>query len=383
MKRMKLFIPLLSVLSISLTSCYKDPNVVNFTIHDVTDNEIHTDFQLGLLNAEYPDNFINQHKYEFNSYSNSASKSIDVTYLVNSDTNGKIKRITVDVSEEENFTKYWTFDGVNGYTSLYNLKTNTTYYYRVNAEYQTVFTSEIKSFKTTSVSMRNIDVEGVENVRDLGGYLLEDGNYSKQGLIYRSAQFNYNHSDGSALKSEPTSKGREILLNQLGIKSDIDLREKENKQGQDETAGINSSPLGNTVNYVHLPMRYGGSNIFNSESNKANIKAFFEYLSEESHYPVIFHCIRGTDRTGALAYVLEALLGTSENDLLKDYLFSNYANIGGSALTTRDIDGTSYYVYGIANSEGSSMKEKAANYLKNTIGVSQDTIDKIVNIMTN
>ena len=40
---------------------------------------------------------------------------------------------------------------------------------------------------------------------------------------------------------------------------------------------------------------------------------------------VYFHCHGGADRTGTLAFLLEALLGVSESDLSKDFELTTYA----------------------------------------------------------
>ena len=269
----------------------------------------------------------------------------------------------------------WIYNSKSTSIYVYNLKLNTTYYYQVNAIYsKATFTSDISSFKTEDSIIRNIYVEGVENVRDIGGYHTEDGKKIKQGLIYRTAQFNYDHSDSSAIKSEPTSNGLNTLLNELKIKTDIDVREKSNKQGKDETLGITSSPLGNSVNYKYLPLRFGGSNIYTVEQNKDNIKEFFNVCADINNYPIAFHCVRGTDRTGALAWLLEALCGVEETDLYRDYLFSNFANIGGSTIRMKNIDGFSFYPHGIEVAEGDTMSEKAMNYLVSTVGVDKATL---------
>ena len=127
-------------------------------------------------------------------------------------------------------------------------------------------------------------------------------------------------------------------------------------------------------------MSFGGSNIFEEESNFESIKQFFDYCSHEENYPLAFHCVRGTDRTGALAYALGSLCGVSEELLLKDYLFSNFANINGT-IRERDIDGTSFYVRGIRDAEGSTRSEKTMNYLNSTVGVSKTSLEAIKNIL--
>ena len=60
------------------------------------------------------------------------------------------------------------------------------------------------------------------------------------------------------------------------------------------------------------------------------IKEFFELLDNEDKYPMYIHCSEGKDRTGCLAYLVEALMGEDEDTLYRDYLFSNLANSSSS-----------------------------------------------------
>ena len=90
-------------------------------------------------------------------------------------------------------------------------------------------------FTVSSLPPRNIYVDGITNVRDLGGWKRDNGERVKQGLIYRSARLNENESDEVLLSDE----GRETLLS-LGIKSEIDLR----KTVDNENGAITESPIG-------------------------------------------------------------------------------------------------------------------------------------------
>ena len=71
----------------------------------------------------------------------------------------------------------------------------------------------------------------------------------------------------------------------------------------------------------------------------------------------------------------------SKEDLIKDYLFSNFANINGSILKTSNIDGSSYYVSGIDNASGETMSDRAKSYLITKTGVSESTLNSIISIL--
>lgn len=366
--------------SFLLTSCNKPtPNSVTFVLDDLgTSINFHTELQQGLIDSSAPDNYIYQHEYDIGSFSNSAPNSVKFTYTVTNDKNVSADKYVISISEDESFTNPYEVTSKNKKeTEVYNLKINTSYYWKLKAYHNgKVFESETATFATDEDIIRNVRVEGMENVRDLGGYVNSNGQKIKQGLIYRSAELN-GAKDG---KSKPTSNGKKTLLNDLKIKSEIDLRKTLDSFNEDEVYGITSSPLGKSVNYISCPMTFGGSNPITNEKNAGALKTFFESLADESNYPIVFHCVRGTDRTGALAYVIEALCGADENDMLKDYLFSNFANIGGT-VRKKNIDGMSYYIEGIRNSEGDNIQEKTINYIRNFVDVSEETLRSIISIL--
>lgn len=373
------YLSLLAVSILTITACsnYKDPSEVAFTINNLSVINIHTEFQKQFLDSEDKDDFVYAHKDELSNFRKSAPKVNKVSYSINSDTGVEPKKVVVSVSESRDMSNPMTFEGDKEGTDIYNLKTGTTYYYQVHADYISTFDSEIKSFTVSNDSPRNLFIEGVENVRDLGGWDIGENKVYKQGLIYRTAQFNYGGS-ANTFNSAPTELGKKVLLEDLKIKTEIDLRKTKDKNNDDEVAGITSSPLGDNVNYVSCPMVFGGKNVFEQDVNIDSLKLFFNTLADINNYPIAFHCVRGTDRTGALAYILGAIAGMSEEDLLTDYLFSNFARIGN---VVRRNNIASLYVRGIANSKGDTYQEKAMNYLIDKVEVSKTTLDAIKDIL--
>ena len=233
------------------------------------------------------------------------------------------------------------------------------------------------NFSIPNGYLRTITVDGVNNFRDLG-----DGVHLKQGLIYRSATFENNTSANEDHPLSITELGKKQIA-YLGLKSEIDLRK------DDEKAIIDKSAIG--LNYFKAPMYYGGQNLLtykNSEYNNPEVvKNIFEFLSNEENYPVDFHCVRGTDRTGCIAYLLKGLLGFSEEELYRDYLFSNFYNIG-SPVKLENIyyavnpNSTAKYVNVIKQTEGDTLKDKIYNYLSSEkVGVQTASLDKIIDLL--
>lgn len=276
------------------------------------------------------------------------------------DTSANLKLVLDDSVQKLEYTvKGEGFD-------FYNYKLNTTY--SAHIEYGNYISKAI-SFITPNGFVRTINVEGVDNFRDLGGY-----GGIKQGLLYRSLTFENNTITG-AKYTEITSNGIKELHN-LGIKSEIDVR-KEDERG-DKYGTISG------INYVFKPLTYGGNNVMTYKDNLANLKDIFDYMANRNNYPMVFHCIRGTDRTGAIAIVLKGLLGVEEEFLKKDFIFSDFYNIG-SPVRLESIQHANPAADKLMNSlkaaEGDTLQEKIYNFLQSKIGVSKENIDSIIDIL--
>ncbi len=286
---------------------------------------------------------------------------------------------TVSISENADMSNSYSEEVSSKSYDFYNAKIGAKYYWTVKSGDKV---TEISSFSTKGTSLRNIFVDGVDNFRDVGGYVTISGKTIKQGMLYRSGHFN--EAKQTSVKLIITNSGLKTINDQLKIKTDIDLRK--NAAGDDgtiETSGIDKSPLGESVSYQQLPMFYDGQNILeHSEKQTENlnsIKQFFTLLGDSSNYPAVYHCVQGKDRTGCLSYLLGALLGEKEEDLLRDYLFTNFSNSVGSPCKPTDI--SNRYGLTIKNYEGDSLQEKTSNYLQNVVGVSKANIDNILELM--
>ena len=278
-------------------------------------------------------------------------------------------------------------------------------------------------FRTSDVPPRMMHVPGVNNIRDIGGWIGLDGRRIKQGMAYRSGGLNYNahtyytcketlafyeagvleekfgetgrkvkeqiERDKGQFKFDPkapflrksiikekhkgkermTPEGIHIANEVLGMKSDIDLR------SANECWGMTGSPLGDKVRWWHysiLPYaRMADPKV------KENIKHIFKVFLDEKNYPIDFHCIGGADRAGSVAFLVGAVLGMSDDDLDKDWDFTCFVYESQSFGHESRFDKLRavFDAY-----PGATTREKVEAYLKE-LGFGDEDFEKLRRIM--
>jgi hypothetical protein len=274
---------------------------------------------------------------------------------------------TVFVSDQADFSDAFSYTCDTNSLTLTNLKVGTTYRYKVFSNDAII---EDETFTTSSEIIRNLHISGVTNARDLGGYEI-DGKMSKQGVLFRTGRLNENSVDEVDITI--SSRGINTMLNDLKVKTEIDLRGVSDNEVGGLTEG--TSVLGEGVKYYQCPMEY--STTMDKGDNDQSLRKVFSILGNKDNYPLFFHCSIGTDRTGYIAWLINASLGLKEDCLWRDYLFSNFGRINSARDRSYIEDG---YLKNIKEKEGDSLKEKTINYLLSK-GVKQSEIDTIKEMM--
>ena len=200
---------------------------------------------------------------------------------------------------------------------IYNLIPGRQYWWKV----QSADTGECfgeGSFLTTG-RRRFLQVDNICNVRDLGGIPVSDGSRRiRYGLLFRGGEMNGYHRDYEDRYTRINASGISAMK-QLGVGADLDLRTAS------EAVDISVSPLGEEVDYIRFEQAnaYYYDKFWNSDEY---IRAFQWMIDElRQGKPVFFHCIYGADRTGTLAFLIEALLGADENQLAIDYELTSFS----------------------------------------------------------
>lgn len=177
---------------------------------------------------------------------------------------------------------------------------------------------------------RVIKTQGVDNLRDFGGYATACGRGLKTGLLYRSA--NHQHATDEDLEA----------LAALGIAVIVDLRRTEERERFPSrrhpafSARVIHNDLGDADRGWEHMLRGQDPTVelFRSKSVEWYRRAAFEprhidlfsrYFAAltEAEGPVLIHCAAGKDRTGLLAALTHHLAGVHRDDMMDDYLLTN------------------------------------------------------------
>lgn len=268
----------------------------------------------------------------------------------------------LEISESEDFSEAVIYKTDENGITILNFKIARTYYWRVND-------SDVFSFTTEDLAPRWIHVEGLTNIRDQGGWKTTNGYRMRQGLIYRGSEMEWRSYHDRNPSKEPhleiTEIGKETMLEQLKIKTDLDLRIS--AQGY-----LNETPLGDTVDLILIPV--SPYDEFLDEGQKEKVKVIFELLANPKAYPIYYHCWGGADRTGTIAYLLEAYLGVSERDIIDDYEITSLAYFG------KRVRSSDYFVHFETVLEkfdpSGTMQSRSEKFLR-SCGITEETLQAL------
>lgn len=234
------------------------------------------------------------------------------------------------------------------------------YYYRVTLGLDSGQQCVAEGSFKTAWSPRIIEFENLRNIRDIGGWKTQDGKVIRQEMLYRGCEL-----DGATEeKCVAPQSVVDTMVKELKIRSELDLRSA-------DTNGVRDI-LGSDVKHQYFALpSYAGS--FTDESNQA-LKGIFSALAMEENYPVYLHCTKGTDRTGIVCYLLEALLGVPEEDCYREWELS-VLDSGKDNHEAMD-----HFMENLRKYEGNTLQEKTENYLR-FIGVTQEEINSIRSLL--
>lgn len=213
------------------------------------------------------------------------------------------------------------------------------------------------------------------NLRDLGGWKVSGYDvygepYTgsiRYGRLYRGMQLDRINTEGSRIMKED-----------LGISVDLDLRGYHNNGNPSQVLPSDWCEWYNIPLFQFL----GNGTGTTEELYRDAIGQIIRWLDDGRN--VYFHCIGGADRTGTLAFLIEALLGVSESDLSKDYELTTFSG----NLRMRNSIGTypfrSFIDYMNNRFRGKTMQETVMNWaMTGDNALSADEIKHLQDLMLN
>lgn len=191
----------------------------------------------------------------------------------------------------------------------------------------------ITSSKPSEGATEPIQLRGADNFRDLGGYETDDGARVRRGKLYRS---------GHLARLTTTDLQ---LLSQLELRLLVDFRPE-----ADRTLKPDRLPDPHPPEVLLLPISFNPMDpallrkmildgrveeeAFRRLLIKANqayvtdfaeeFSVFVHRISDPQNLPALFHCTEGKDRTGFAAAIVLLALGVPVEQVLEDYLLTNF-----------------------------------------------------------
>jgi protein-tyrosine phosphatase len=271
-----------------------------------------------------------------------------------------VDSFTVEVGDDEQLITPLRRENVHAASlEIKNLFIGKQYFWKVigKRKGKSIVVSNTWSFTTNPQPPRWIQIPEITNVRDIGGWPLPGGRHIRQGLVLRSSEMNSHLS--------LTNAGQQILEQEFKIRSDIDLR------GNDEvcTPALDIEKVAH-FNFPIQPYAHIIDPVY-----QTHYRELFHLLADPACYPVIIHCWGGADRTGTVAFLLEALLGMEEELLVRDYELTSLS-IWGERDHTNDEFQDFLKILQVFGPSGADLRAQSEGYLL-SIGVSIEEINAI------
>lgn len=247
-----------------------------------------------------------------------------------------------------------------------NLFPRMTNHFVVEADGQTVAQGSVRDDESR---LRMIKAMGVSNIRDLGGWINDEGRQIRYGMIYRGGEFNgtNNHWAPDASKQ---------LIRDLGIRAELDLRSwsVDNKATHSSSAldtigGINVEP---SIYFRASNQWDSGTEALQNDTTRAKWAEDLNFIMDHvlADEPVYFHCVWGADRTGIMSLLIEGLLGQTEDAIYKNYELTSFSWAG-----TREKTGMENKVAYIKTFAGSTLQKKFVTYCTTILHLDAEKIN--------
>jgi protein-tyrosine phosphatase len=169
------------------------------------------------------------------------------------------------------------------------------------------------------IAGRKIDILGIQNLYDIGGYKLHEGKNSKWGKLYWAGEI-----------SNLNQYGLKKLKN-TGIRTIVNLDNtvSEQKDNFYKKLGFNVISVPFIGNQIHKDLQrknndtmYKNSDYINREfitKHQMEYKKIFEILLDKTNYPIMFHCSSDKRYIALISSLILTALGANAQGIMENY----------------------------------------------------------------
>jgi protein-tyrosine phosphatase len=184
-------------------------------------------------------------------------------------------------------------------------------------------------------------IEGMSNLRDIGGYRAGGDGRVRRGMVFRSEALVFS---GAQTKASIYREDNAYAYKRIAVKTIIDLRGAREAQ-----VSPSAWPHATGAQLISFPMDAGGegdATVIMQLLRNGKLRAFgvedlarfyaamarrlapmfgdaLNALAKPDRLPALIHCAAGKDRTGMLVAFLLEILGTPREEIVSDYAFTD------------------------------------------------------------
>ncbi len=184
--------------------------------------------------------------------------------------------------------------------------------------------------------MKRIELENLNNTRDLGGLMTEDGRTIKHGRLIRSGRL------GRGTEEDIRRIG-ELVSAVVDFRSDNEIAESPDPEipGVENlhiaiidtiAAGVSRDQKSDEEAFRMLADNPDGAfrymqatyeSFVQSESARRGYRQFADLLNEGREKAILWHCTAGKDRAGFATVIVLEILGADRESIIQNYLRTN------------------------------------------------------------
>ncbi len=174
--------------------------------------------------------------------------------------------------------------------------------------------------------MPHVPLQGIFNLRDLGGYSTTNGQVVREGCLFRSDEL---HALTDADLDVVATLGIRVLFD---LRNQVERDLHPNPEFDDVIVHERQAPpqdasgmtLEEKLAAGEAPAQaddeeFGGIYVILLTYLASELRHIVQLASEADEKPLLFHCVAGKDRTGITAAILLGLLGVDDETILDDY----------------------------------------------------------------